>query len=46
MELRIMVVLLILNFEILEPFGEFRDMKASEELFRHPQVPYVGLKAL
>lgn len=46
MELRIMIVLCILNFEVLEPAGQFRDMRACEELFRHPKMPFVAIRSL
>lgn len=41
-----MIVLCILKFEVIESFGELRDMRACEKLFRHPQMPFASIRAL
>lgn len=46
MEFRIMVVVLIMNFEFLALPEEFRSMKATEEIFRRADAPYAKLRAL
>ncbi|KAH6658465.1 cytochrome P450 [Truncatella angustata] len=46
MEFRIIVVLLILNFEFLALPKELQTMRASEKLFRHPQMPFAKIKIL
>lgn len=46
MEFRIIVLLLILNFEFLALPEELRSMRASEKIFRHPQVPFAKIKIL
>lgn len=45
-ELRIMVVLLILNFEFQELPDKYKPMGAIEKIFRQPEFPYAKLKAL
>ncbi|KAI1172234.1 cytochrome P450 [Nemania sp. FL0916] len=46
MEFRIVITLLILNFEFLELPQEYKVMSASETLFRQPDMPYVRLRIL
>ncbi len=46
MELRIIVVLVILNLEVLQLPEELRTMQASEQLFRRPKMPFARLRAL
>ncbi|KAH9905754.1 cytochrome P450 [Xylariomycetidae sp. FL2044] len=46
MEFRIIVVLLVLNFEFLELPEEYKSMKAKEKIFREPQMPYAKLRVL
>ncbi|KAK7927364.1 cytochrome p450 [Apiospora marii] len=46
MEFRIVVVLLVLNFEIRELPQEYTSMSATEKLFRKPDVSYAKLRAL
>lgn len=46
MEFRIIIVLLVLNFEFRELPEELGSMRASEKLFRHPQMPFARLRPL
>jgi hypothetical protein len=46
MEFRIVVVLLILNFELLPLPEELRITSATEKIFREPDMPYARAKAL
>lgn len=46
MEFRILVVLLILNFEFLPLPEECRSMNAHEKIFREPDKPYAKLRVL
>ncbi|KAK5636396.1 hypothetical protein RRF57_012109 [Xylaria bambusicola] len=46
MEIRIVVTLLILNFEFLELPSEYRAMSATEKIFRQPDFPYIRLRPL
>ena len=46
MELRIIVVLVILNLEVLQLPEELRSMEASEQLFRRPKMPFAKLRVL
>lgn len=46
MEFRMVVVLLILNFEFLELPEEYRTMSATEKMFREPDKPYAKLAIL
>lgn len=46
MEYRMFVVLLILNFEFLPLPDGVNGWSATEEIFRHPDFPYVKLKVL
>ncbi|KAI0837144.1 cytochrome P450 [Hypoxylon sp. FL0890] len=45
-EFRIVAVLLILNLEFLELPEHLRTMRASEKLFRHPEMPFARVKVL
>lgn len=45
-EIRIMVVLLILNFEFLELAEEYATMSCHESMFREANVPYVNIRPL
>ena len=46
MEFRVFIVLLVLNFEFLPLPEDLRSMKATEKIFREPDMPYVKLRAL
>ncbi|ROV89570.1 hypothetical protein VMCG_09950 [Cytospora schulzeri] len=46
MEFRIVVVLLILNFEFLPLPEELRTTSVTEKIFREPDTPYARVKAL
>ncbi|KAK8060114.1 hypothetical protein PG996_010044 [Apiospora saccharicola] len=46
MEFRIVVTLLILNFEIQELPQKYKCLSATEKLFREPDMPYAKLRAL
>ncbi|KAK8127807.1 hypothetical protein PG984_008915 [Apiospora sp. TS-2023a] len=46
MEFRIVVTLLILNFEIQELPQKYKCESATEKLFREPDMPYAKLRAL
>lgn len=46
MEFRMVVALLVLNFEFLEMPDEFKTLKASEMIFRVPDMPYARLRVL
>ncbi|KAI1310172.1 cytochrome P450 [Xylaria venustula] len=46
MELRIVITLLILNFEFLELPKERKAMNTTEKIFRQPDMPYVKLRPL
>lgn len=46
MEFRILVVLLILNFEFLPLPEELSSWSAQEKTFRHPDFPYARIKIL
>jgi cytochrome P450 len=46
MEFRMVVTLLVLNFEFLQMPDEFKTLKASEKIFRLPDMPYARLRAL
>lgn len=46
MEFRMVVALLVLNFEFLRMPDEFKTLKASEKIFRLPDMPYARLRAL
>ncbi|KAK8071660.1 hypothetical protein PG996_005008 [Apiospora saccharicola] len=46
MEFRLIVVLLVLNFEFLELPDNLKTLKASEKVFRSPDMPFVRLQAL
>ncbi|KAI1080919.1 cytochrome P450 [Whalleya microplaca] len=46
MEFRIIVVLLILNLDFIELPEDLRSMRASEKLFRHPQMPFARIRVL
>lgn len=45
MEFRIVVTLLVLNFEIQELPQGYKSMSATEKLFRKPDVSYAKLRA-
>lgn len=45
-EIRIMVVLLILNFEFLELDGEYASMSCHESMFREANAPYASIRPL
>ncbi|KAH7461729.1 hypothetical protein FOMA001_g18908 [Fusarium oxysporum f. sp. matthiolae] len=45
-DLRIFVVLLVLNFEFLPLPGELRDLTGEEAVFRHPKQAMVKLKII
>ncbi|KAI0413076.1 cytochrome P450 [Xylaria grammica] len=46
MEIRIVVTLLILNFEFLELPSEYKTTGATEKIFRHPNTSYVKVRAI
>ncbi|KAH6950939.1 cytochrome P450 [Fusarium avenaceum] len=46
MEVRIMIVMLIISFEIQELPSELKSMRAFEAVFRQPQQPFVSIKGL
>ncbi|KAI1383030.1 cytochrome P450 [Hypoxylon trugodes] len=46
MEFRIVVVLLVLNLEFLELPEELKIMRATEKIFRQPDMPYARVRAL
>lgn len=46
MEFRLIVALLVLNFEFLELPDDLKTLKASEKIFRSPDMPFVRLLAL
>ncbi|KAK2603555.1 hypothetical protein QQS21_004235 [Conoideocrella luteorostrata] len=46
MEFRIVITLLILNLKFLELPGDFKNMRASEKIFRQPDKPYARLREL
>ncbi|KAI2625057.1 cytochrome P450 [Hypoxylon sp. NC1633] len=46
MEFRIIITLLILNLEFLELPPEYKTMKASEKIFRRPDMPYAKINLL
>ena len=46
MEYRIVITLLILNLEFLELPPEYKTLKASEQVFRAPDMPYVRLREI
>lgn len=46
MEYRILVVLLILNFEFLPLPKDLSSLSAQEKIFRHPDYPYAKIKLL
>lgn len=46
MEYRILVVLLILNFEFLPLPTDLSGWGAQEKIFRHPDFPYARIKIL
>ncbi|KAI0204044.1 cytochrome P450 [Astrocystis sublimbata] len=46
MEFRIIVVLLIMNFEFLELSAGFKTAKAIEKIFREPEAPYARIRVL
>ncbi|KAK8051779.1 Cytochrome P450 oxidoreductase [Apiospora rasikravindrae] len=46
MEFRIVVTLLILNFEFQELPQEFKSMRGNEKILRKPDFPYAKLRAL
>jgi hypothetical protein len=46
MELKIMVVMLVLNFEFLPLPEQYRSMAATEKVFREPDFPFARMRAL
>ncbi|RYP56891.1 hypothetical protein DL771_011533 [Monosporascus sp. 5C6A] len=46
MEYRIIVVLLILNLDILELPEEYKTMRATEKIFRQPDMPFAKVRVL
>ena len=46
MELKIMVVMLVLNFEFLPLPEEYKSMAATEKAFREPDFPFARMRAL
>lgn len=46
MEYRILVVLLVLNFEFLPLPKEMSSWSAQEKIFRHPDYPYAKIRIL
>lgn len=46
MEVRIVVVLLILNFEFLSLPEDLRTTSVTEKIFREPDTPYARVKVL
>lgn len=45
-ELRILIVLLVLNFEFLPPPSDLTGMDAEESIFRKPQQCFVKVREL
>lgn len=45
-EIRIMVVLLVLNFEFLELDGDYASMSCHESMFRESNAPYANIRPL
>jgi hypothetical protein len=46
MEFRLVVTLLILNFEFLELPAEYKSTGVDEKVFRQPEMPYARVRAL